>query len=147
MANALKEKKIKRNIKDKVKKIIVDKKQDLSIEDIAITGDNNRHPKFPCIVLDFESSKDTEGKLGPKRLWKMDLGIVCFIRENDYDKAKRDAEEIVGMASDFIIDILPLEVQDVHEVRIAESSEDTIIDIDNKTVVGNAMILEIYYFI
>ena len=147
MANALKEKKIKRKIKDKVKEIIVNKKEDLSIEDIAITGDSNRHPKFPSIVLDFESSKDTEGRLNYKRLWKMDLGIVCFIRENDFDKAKRNAEEIVGMASDFIIDILPLEVQDVHEVRIAESSEDTIIEIDNRTVVGNAMILEIYYFI
>jgi hypothetical protein len=40
-----------------------------------------------------------------------------------------------------------LEIKDVHEIRIAESSEDTIIEIDNKTVVGNAMILEIYYFI
>lgn len=147
MGKALEEKIIKRQIKDKVKEIIENKKEDLSIETVLIVGDSNRHPKLPAVILDFEGSKDTEGRLGPKRLWKMFLGISCFIRENDYDKAKRITEKTVGMASDFIIDNLPLEIQDVHEVRVVESSEDTIVEIDNKTVVGNAIGLDIYYFI
>ena len=147
MGKALEEKLFKRTIKNKVKEIISNKKEELKIREVVITGDSERHPIFPAIILDFERSKETEGRLGPKRLWEMDLGIVCLLRENDFSKGKIMTEEIVGMAADYIIDNLPNELNDVHEVRIAESTDDTLIEIDNKTVVGNAILLEIYYFI
>lgn len=147
MAKALAEKHYKREIKKNIKKILLDKKEELEIKEVNIVGDTNRQPVLPSIILDFDNSSIVEGNITIKKMWKIPVGIVCFLRDNDYEKGKIKSEEIVGQASDFIIDLLPNIMENVHEVKVVESSDDTIIQVDNKTIIGNGILLEIYYFV
>lgn len=147
MAKALAEKHYKREIKKNIKKILLDKKEELEIKEVNIVGDTNRQPVLPSIILDFDNSSIVEGNITIKKMWKIPVVIVCFLRDNDYEKGKIKSEEIVGQASDFIIDLLPNKMENVHEVKVVESSDDTIIQVENKTIIGNGILLEIYYFV
>lgn len=147
MAKALAEKQYKREIKKNVKKILTEKKEELEVKEVNIVGDTNRQPVLPSMIIDFDNSSIVEGNITIKKMWKIPVAIVCFLRDNDYEKGKIKSEEIVGQASDFIIDLLPNIMENVHEVKVVESSDDTIIQVDNKTIIGNGILLEIYYFV
>ena len=146
MGIALKEKQLKREIKNIVKSV-VENNIGSEIKDVLISGEERSNPKLPSISIMFYDSKVVEGK-GLRTLFKVEVGLACFLKDINIENGKIKAEDFVGTAADLIIDNLPKELpQDVLKVEIEQSGEEAEIEIRNDTIIASAVMLSIYYFI
>ena len=146
MGIALKEKQLKREIKNIVKSV-VENNIGSEIKDVLISGEERSNPKLPSINIMFYDSKVVEGK-GLRTLFKVEVGLACFLKDINIERGKVKAEDFVGTAADLIIDNLPKELpQDVLKVEIEQSGEEAEIEIRNDTIIASAVMLSIYYFI
>lgn len=146
MGIALKEKQTKREIKNIVKSV-VENNIGSEIKDVLISGEERSNPKLPSINIMFYDSKVVEGK-GLRTLFKVEVGLACFLKDINIERGKVEAEDFVGTAADLIIDNLPKELpQDVLKVEIEQSGEEAEIEIRNDTIIASAVMLSIYYFI
>ena len=146
MGIALKEKQVKRKLKNIIKSVV---KNNIGseIKDVQITGEERANPKLPSISILFYDSKVVEGK-GLRTLFRVEVGVCCFLKDVNLERGKEKAEDFVGTAADLIIDNLPKELpQDVLKVEIDQSGEEAEIEIKNDTILASAVMLSIYYFI
>ena len=77
MGIALKEKQLKREIKNIVKSV-VENNIGSEIKDVLISGEERSNPKLPSINIVFYDSKVVEGK-GLRTLFKVEVGLACFL--------------------------------------------------------------------
>lgn len=146
MGIALKEKQVKRKIKNIIKSVV---KNNIGseIKDVVFFGEERANPKLPSINVVFYDSKVVEGK-GLKTLFRVEVGVACLLKDVNLERGKIKAEDLVGTAADLIIDNLPKELpQDVLKVEIDQSGEEAEIEIKNDTILASAIMLSIYYFI
>lgn len=146
MGIALKEKQVKRKLKNIIKSVV---KNNIGseIKDVVFFGEERANPKLPSINVVFYDSKVVEGK-GLKTLFRVEVGVACLLKDVNLERGKIKAEDLVGTAADLIIDNLPKELpQDVLKVEIDQSGEEAEIEIKNDTILASAVMLSIYYFI
>ena len=145
MGIALKEKRLKRLIKKEIKDLLKENLKD-KIKDVQIAGEERANPKLPSISIIFEDSSVSEGR-SIKTLFKVGVGLCCFLKDVNFERGKETAEEIVGQAADLIIDNLPGLNKDILKVEIQESGEEAEIELKNETILASAILLNIYYFV
>ena len=145
MGIALKEKRLKRLIKKEIKDLLKENLGD-KVKDVQVAGEERANPKFPSISIVFEDSNVSEGR-SIKTLFKVSVGLFCLLKDVNYERGKETAEEIVGQAADLIIDNLPGLNKDILKVEIQTSGEELEIELKNETILGSAILLNIYYFV
>ena len=91
MGIALKEKQVKRKIKNIIKSVV---KNNIGseIKDVQITGEERANPKLPSISILFYDSKVIEGK-GLRTLFRVEVGVCCFLKDVNLERGKEKSED------------------------------------------------------